>query len=391
MNPEITICILPDNRMITMFPYNSLYNAKMRCIEGSRWHETGKFWSLPYEENVLEKIKEKFSRQNIIIDYSLAEQPQVNERQTNGAWWKEIKETAKKELMLRGYSPRTRRVYMDHIRRFSFYLEKSQKNLGAEVVHDYLMNLLERKKAVLSYYNVAVSSLKFLFRYVVKLDEVWRSIERPKPEHRLPTVMSRDEVMRFLLAQRDLKYKAIFMLVYSSGIRVGEAVKLRVEDIDGDRKMLRVRGGKGRKDRYTILSTVALQAFSDYLEAYHPEGKWLFPGRNEGKHLTPRAIEIMFKEVAKRAKIKTDATVHTLRHSFATHLIERGINLRYVQEMLGHRKPETTQIYTHVSRKDMAGIESPLDSIFAVEKNLKNEKTVREIRESRHFDENEVH
>jgi site-specific recombinase XerD len=363
----------------------------MRCIKGSRWHETGKFWSFPGGAEVLKKIKNEFSGRRIVIDYSLAESPPVKENHGSTIWWKGIKETAKKVLILRGYSLKTRQVYLAHIKRFSLYLEKSQKNLGAEVVHDYLMNLFERKKAVLSYYNVAVSSLKFLFRYVLKLDEVWRSIERPRPEHRLPTVMSKDEVMRFLLAQRDLKYKAIFMLIYSSGIRVSEAVKLRVEDIDGDRKMLRVRDGKGRKDRYTILSTVALQAFTDYLEAYHPEGKWLFPGRNEGKHLTPRAIEVMFKEVAKRAEIKTDATVHTLRHSFATHLIERGINLRYVQEMLGHRKPETTQIYTHVMRRDLAGIESPLDSIFAMEQNLKKEKTVREIQESHHFDENEIH
>ena len=373
MNPEVNISILPDNRIITMFPYNALYNAKMRCIEGSRWHETGKFWSFPGGEDVLEKIKKEFSRQKIIIDCSLAEPSPVKERHKSTAWWKEIKEPATKELILRGYSPRTRGVYLAHMKRFAFYLEQGQKNVGAEVVHSYLMDLFERKKASRSYYNVAISSLKFLFKYVLKLDEVWLSIERPKPEHKLPTVMSKFEVMRFLLAQRDLKYKAIFMLIYSSGIRVGEAVKLRVEDIDGERKMLRVRGGKGRKDRYTILSMVAFQAFNDYLEAYQPEGEWLFPGKNEGKHLTIRAVEMRFTEVAKRVDIKIGATVHTLRHSFATHLMECGINLRYVQEMLGHRKPETTQIYTHVSRKDMTGIESPLDRIFAVENNLKNE------------------
>jgi len=152
--------------------------------------------------------------------------------------------------------------------------------------------------------------------------------------------------------------------------------------------LLRVRGGKGRKDRYTILSPLALQAFNDYLGAYKPQGKWLFPGKKEGRHLTTRTVERMFKEVAKRAEIKKDATVHTLRHSFATHLMERGINLRYVQEMLGHRRPETTQIYTHVTRKDLAGIESPLDKLFAIEKNSKNEKSVREIRESSYLNEN---
>jgi len=388
MNPEVNINILPDNRIMTIFPYNPLYNAKMRCIKGSRWHETGKFWTAPAGNDVLEKIKKEFSRQEIVIDCSLAEPSPVKERHSSTSWWKGLKESATKELILKGYSPRTRRVYLVHIKRFALYQERTQIEIGPEMVHDYLVNLFERKKASRSYYNVAISSLRFLFKHVLKRDEVWLSIERPRPEHRLPMVMSRDEMMRFLLAQRDLKYKAIFMIIYSSGLRVGEAVKLRVEDIDGDRKLLRVRGGKGRKDRYTILSPLALQAFNDYLGAYKPQGKWLFPGKKEGRHLTTRTVERMFKEVAKRAEIKKDATVHTLRHSFATHLMERGINLRYVQEMLGHRRPETTQIYTHVTRKDLAGIESPLDKLFAIEKNSKNEKSVREIRESSYLNEN---
>jgi site-specific recombinase XerD len=161
----------------------------------------------------------------------------------------------------------------------------------------------------------------------------------------------------------NLKHKALLMLIYSAGLRVSEAVQLRLEDIDGQRRLIRVRASKGRKDRYTLLSEVALQVLREYWKAYHPRG-WLFPGQKEGRHLTSRTAEKILEQARQRAGIAKHFTVHTLRHSFATHLLEGGTDLRYIQELLGHKSSKTTEIYTHVSRKDLAQIASPLDQLM---------------------------
>ena len=150
------------------------------------------------------------------------------------------------------------------------------------------------------------------------------------------------------------------MLMYSAGLRVGEVVKLKIEDIEVKRKLIRVRGGKGRKDRYTVLSEIALRTFREYVDKYKPE-KWLFPGQRKDKHISTRTVQAIFEKARDKAGIKKDATVHSLRHSFATHLLESGVDLRYIQELLGHKSSKTTEIYTHVSTKNLSKIKSPLD------------------------------
>jgi len=173
--------------------------------------------------------------------------------------------------------------------------------------------------------------------------------------------LSKNEVKKVLNSLDNLKYRAIFYLIYSAGLRISEAVSLKPEDIDNERMLIHVRQGKGRKDRYTILSQVALTELKEYASKNYIE-KWLFPGGNKGSHLTTRSVQRMFKKACKKAKINKDATVHTLRHSFATHLLERGTDLRYIQELLGHKSTKTTEIYTHISRNSIRNIESPLDS-----------------------------
>jgi len=152
------------------------------------------------------------------------------------------------------------------------------------------------------------------------------------------------------------------MVIYSAGLRVSEAARLKVADIDSDRGLIFVRGGKGRKDRYTTLSDVALDTLRAYWKKYRPED-WLFPGARPGRHITVRTIQKVFAQSRNVAKIRKDVTVHTLRHSFATHLLEEGTDLRYIQELLGHTSTKTTQIYTHVSKQDIGRIRSPLDSL----------------------------
>jgi site-specific recombinase XerD len=187
-------------------------------------------------------------------------------------------------------------------------------------------------------------------------------IKRPKKDKKLPVVLSQKEVFRILSLVTNIKHRTILMLIYSGGLRIGEAVKLRVEDIDPERKLIYIKSAKGRKDRYTILSDVALKTAQKYFDLYKPQ-RWLFPGSRPDKHITTRTVQAIFEDACKNAGITKDVSPHSLRHSFATHLLESGIDLRYIQELLGHKSSKTTERYTHVSNKDLSKIKSPLDAL----------------------------
>jgi site-specific recombinase XerD len=185
---------------------------------------------------------------------------------------------------------------------------------------------------------------------------------RLKKEHKLPNVLAKEDVSKILNAVKNEKHKAILYLVYSAGLRVGEVVRLQIDDIDSKRMLIKIRQGKGRKDRYTLLSETALKQLKKYYMLYKPE-KWLFPGGKDGSYITERSVEKIFENACNNAKVRAEATVHTLRHSFATHLLEGGTDLRYIQELLGHTSSKTTEIYTHVSEKKLSNIKSPLDNL----------------------------
>ncbi len=187
-------------------------------------------------------------------------------------------------------------------------------------------------------------------------------LTRPRKATRLPVVLSRAEVVALLEAVANRKHCAALTMAYSSGLRVGEVVRLRTEDLDADRGLVFVRGAKGRKDRYSILSRKALAAVRRFRPAEGgPAG--LFPGARSGRHLSERTLQHVMRRARLEAGINKTATVHTLRHSFATHLLEAGTDLRYIQEILGHSSPRTTQIYTHVRADHLVRIRSPLDDI----------------------------
>jgi len=199
-------------------------------------------------------------------------------------------------------------------------------------------------------------------------------IKRPKKDKKLPVVLSQNEVSRILSSVSNIKHRAILMFVYSGGLRISEVVKLKAENIDTQRKLIHIHGAKGRKDRYTILSDVALKTSKLYIDFFQPK-EWLFPSKNADSHITTRTVQRVFEQTYKNAGIKKDVTVHSLRHSFATHLLESGVDLRYIQELLGHKNSKTTEIYTHVSNKRLSGIKNPLDSLCLEE--VKNENKSR--------------
>ena len=206
-----------------------------------------------------------------------------------------------------------------------------------------------------------MNALNFYYGKILKRKFMYE-IKRPRKDKKLPVVLSGGEVSKILSAVSNIKHKAILMIIYSAGLRVSEVVKLKVEDIDDERKLIRVKGAKGRKDRYTILSDKALETSEIYLKSHKPK-KWLFTGAKKTGHLNIRSVQKIFDNAVKSAGIRKDVSVHCLRHSFATHLLESGVDLRYIQELLGHKSSKTTEIYTHVSNKNLGKIKSPLDNL----------------------------
>jgi len=276
-----------------------------------------------------------------------------------------VLEQVKLALTVRGYSPRTRRVYLGHLRRFLTWCGGGTPRIpddAASAGQAYIVELLERRRISKSYQNQVVSALRFMCEAVLEQPQLALRIPRPRKERRLPEVLSPEEVARMLRKARNAKHRAILMLLYCAGLRVGELVLLRPSDLDADRGLVRVRRGKGDKDRYTLLAQRAVDAVKMYRDAY-PTGPWLFPGNRPDRHLSARSVQNVVKRVARAARIEKHVTTHTLRHSFATHLLEGGTNLRIIQELLGHKSARTTQIYTHVARNELGTIRSPLDNL----------------------------
>jgi site-specific recombinase XerD len=199
------------------------------------------------------------------------------------------------------------------------------------------------------------------------------SIPRPMQDKKLPDVLSNEEVLRLLKSVRNLKHRVMLMLAFAGGLRVSEVVRIRVEDFDSSRMVIHIRGAKRKKDRYTILSKTLLAVLHEYVKEYQINSSgWLFKGANKVHHLSIRSIQAVFERAVKSACILKPVSMHSLRHSFATDLLENGTDLRYIQELLGHASSKTTEIYTHVSTKTIGKIKSPLDTMIEEIRDLKD-------------------
>jgi len=349
------------NKIAVSFDFSAERVEKIKTIKGRSWNPEKKLWVLPYSEEIVKQLFVLFSNEEIIAE------PIIRNLYDNDIvkglpelFLKEIIDTMDNELKLNGYSPKTRKAYLGHIKRFIDFNFKVTKDLDGENIRKYLLFLLETKEGTHSYVNQAVSAIKFFFQKVLKQYDIIINIPRPKREYKLPVVLSQQEVFKILNGVENYKHRAILFLTYSAGLRVGEVVRLKVEDISSERKLIHIRQGKGKKDRYTVLSDIALNILREYFKKYSPE-KWLFPGEAEEKHLTERTVQRIFEKALLKSGVSKKVSVHSLRHSFATPLLEGGTDLRYIQELLGHKSSKTTEIYTHVSEKDIGKIESPLD------------------------------
>ncbi|MDR2942392.1 MAG: tyrosine-type recombinase/integrase [Treponema sp.] len=265
------------------------------------------------------------------------------------------------ELRSRKYSRHTIFVYIYYNRLMCNNLQKPPEEIQPDDIKQFLAGVEKDKDYSASSMNLAISAIKFFYKRVLQKD-ILREQRRPHQDKRLPVVLSKDEIKRMLMSEKNFKHRVLLMMVYASGLRVSEVVRLKRQDIDIARKSIIVSSGKGRKDRYTIMSEMVINALADYYSRYNITN-WLFSGSNTGKHLAIRSAQHIFKDALKEAKIAKAASIHCLRHSFATHLLESGTDIRYIQELLGHSSVRTTERYTHVARRKTLAIISPLDTI----------------------------
>lgn len=360
-------------RLTVVIPYDPERVAKIKAIPGRHWHPEEKCWSVPHSEDMVERLLSLFAGERVEVDQSLRPLKASSSCQGKEPERVQLLEAVDQELKLRGYGAKTRKAYLGHVDRFIRFCGKAPQDLSEMEVRGYLLHLLEKQEASHAYLNQCISTLKFLYERVLKQPSLIVNLPRPKRERKLPEILSRQEVLRLLEVVENPKHRAIMLLTYSAGLRLGEVVRLRVEDIDSARRLIHIRGAKGRKDRYTILSQVALEALRIYFKRYHPE-KWLFPGAKPERHIHERTVQKIFGQAREAAGIRKDVSVHTLRHSFATHLLEAGTDLRYIQELLGHKSSKTTEIYTHVSERGIGRIQSPLDSLLGQPRDQSDEE-----------------
>ena len=268
------------------------------------------------------------------------------------------------DLRVRNYAGRTCEVYIARVAEMARHFGRSPDRISREEIRDYLRYLVLERGVSRSAYVQTTAALRFLYRTTLDRPEMVPHLPYPRQKRRQPVVLSQGEVARLLEALPNLKHRTVAMTQYGAGLRINEALHLQLRDIDSDRMVITVRHGKGDVDRQVVLSKVLLGALRRYWRAYKP-GCWLFPGKDPEQPLGASTIQRAIQAARRRAEIAKPATSQTLRHCFATHLLESGTDLRIIQVLLGHRSLRTTQIYTHVATDRLRGTVSPLDTLDA--------------------------
>lgn len=346
-------------RIKLTFNYNIELVSLIKEFELYYYDKEGRWWTLPHTENILERLKTFCTNRNLKLEYidSYNNQKTIVREKISDV---EVPDSYIKKLKLLRYSEYTLRNYSSAFREYlNYFRGKPIDSLSQDQIEKYLLYLIENRHVSASYQNISINAIKFYYEKVLGNDRITVDIKRPVRENMLPEVLTEDEVERLINCTENTKHRCILMTLYSAGLRLGEVVKLKIADIDSKRKLIIVRGGKGKKDRYTLLSENLLRMLKKYYIKEKPKD-WLFEGTLGGQY-SMQSIQHIMADAVKRAGIRKHATVHTLRHSFATHLLENGTDLRYIQSILGHNSIKTTQIYTHITSKGIQGIMNPLD------------------------------
>ena len=271
-----------------------------------------------------------------------------------------LRERMIKDMQLRGFSISTQKIYVYLIACLAKHYNLSPDKITGKEVQNYILFLMNKRKLHWSSVNQATCALRFFYGQTLQRSDIILSIPKRKTPKQLPEILSTEELERFFAVTQNRKHRAMFMTAYAAGLRVSEVVRLKVTDIDSSRMMIQIKKGKGQRDRYSILSAKLLKELRTYWEQYKPK-EWLFPSYKQGYPLGKTTPQIIFMNSKKKAGITKKVSFHTLRHCFATHLLETGVNIRTIQILMGHSTIRTTSIYLHVARKNLTATQSPLE------------------------------
>lgn len=353
--------------LLLSFKYNDKIIDRIRSFKKFTWSKTLSGWVSPFSENILTEIKQALSDFAILkIDVSINQKLEcraVKTKRTLTDQNKEIITNYVKYLRGKRYSESTVMTYFSFVADFiNFIQPKPIELLTNRSVELFIESIFIAREYSVSSQRQFISALKLFVAFYPTCKINALKLQRPKASKKLPSVLSQQEVVALLQVTKNLKHRAILTMLYSAGLRVGELTRLELRHIDVARRQLFIQNGKGRKDRYVILADSFLPLLQNYISTYLP--KRFFVESPSGTKYSESSIRKFLHTSTRLAGIKKHVTPHTLRHSYATHLLENGIGLRHIQELLGHSKPETTMIYTHVAKKDLLDIKSPLDTIL---------------------------
>lgn len=335
---------------------NKILHA-IKAIPGRLFSITYRCWYLPYNEANLELLQSTLRR---VTDVSIQNEMKWTDAPSPG-YEPKVPERFHELLLTRGYTEATQRNYEAQLLLFiRFISPRAIEQVTEEDIHRYLLHLVKDKKASLSTQNQAINAIKFYVEQVRHGDRKTYHVERPRKAWKLPEVLSKQEVKALLQCTGNIKHHCILLLLYSAGLRLSELLNLKWQDIDYGRKVVHVKCGKGKKDRITLLSEICYVALMEYRDKYGPVS-WIFEGSYKNKY-SSRSVNNIIKKYAEKARITKQISAHTLRHSFATHLLEQGTDLRYIQALLGHESSKTTERYTHMTTAGFEKLISPLDS-----------------------------
>lgn len=345
--------------------FNPLLVSILKEFPYSKYDKINKWWSVAIDEKQKKALEDFCKTQKMTLLWSderknsiIKPRPQPFEIPN----YRLCPDEMLQKLETMRYSPRTITTYKQLFEEFiNFYATKKIDDITEPEILQYVRYLVQERGISASYQNQAINAIKFYYEKVKLGARKFYQLERPLKELKLPTVLSIEEVQNIIKVTDNLKHKTIILICYSSGMRLSEITNLKVADIDSQRMQISIKSAKGNKDRYTLLSEKLLPILRDYYVKYKPT-EYLFEGVNGGQY-SERSVQNLVKEAMQKAKIIKEASVHTLRHSFATHLLENGTDLRYIQSLLGHSSSKTTEIYTHVTSKALSGIKSPLDGL----------------------------
>lgn len=344
------------------FSMNNVLIRELKKIKSATWSQTKRTWYIPKDVFDLQNFTERFK--NIALIDSVALNEKLNDIKTNISG-EVIQSCNQLEFWMKHkrYSESTIRTYCRSLKVFLTYVQPTPFNTITN--HDivrFVNGYILKNKLSFSFQNQVINAVKLYFREILhsKLDV--ETIERPRREYKLPNVLSKEEVKSILEVLTNVKHRTMLSLIYACGLRRSELLNLKIGDVNSKRYMLIIRNSKGYKDRQIPISDKTIEMLRDYYKAYKPK-IWLFEGQKSRKKYSEESLAKVLKHAVNRANIKKPVTLHWLRHSYATHLLEAGTDLRYIQELLGHKSSKTTEIYTHVSQKSLQKIKSPFDDL----------------------------